>query len=131
MTTRNHREAKFQTLFSHWLKANWQSSAAFELKVARDKRFYLSQIKEHQIAALRIASSNLLYWKIADTDYLMAKPFDNFTLYRVPAYVVVLFTKTFYLIPIKNILALIKEKKKSLTEDETNAIAYEAVKIKN
>lgn len=122
-------EQKFQSEFGKWLKYNWACSAAFELKIARGNTFRLKQIAEHQTRNLKIANEGLLYYKISDIDITCAKPFDCFTLCKTPSYIVVKFdrprNKTFYLINIKKILSLQKQKKVSLTEEECDVIADE------
>jgi len=124
----NKLEAKFQTKFGKWLKHNWASSSAFELKIARGK-FHLNQIKEHQARNLRIANSSLLYYKISDADFCSQKPFDTFTLFRVPAFVVIQWAsrgnKKFYLLDIKQVESLIKKGIKSLTEEDADKYAAE------
>lgn len=113
-------ERQFQTRFSKWVKYNIDFSAAFEFKVVKNEKFYLSQIKEHQIRNLKTVSCNLLYYKIEDTSFHQ-KPFDAFTLYQVPSYVVIMWDRprnnTFYLIPIIEIERHIKNGAKYMVED--------------
>lgn len=92
-----------QTVFKHWLQAKWNNgSAAFELKRTLTDRFYIPDLQEHQVAALRQVYSGTLYYKIPD-DSIGAKPFDCFILQQSLAYVVIGFgarLTEFFVIPI-------------------------------
>lgn len=92
-----------QTVFKHWVQAQWSNgSAAFELKRTLTDRFYIPDLQEHQVVALRQAYSGTLYHKIAD-DSIGVKPFDCFVLQQSLAYVVIAFgtrLTEFFVIPI-------------------------------
>jgi hypothetical protein len=97
------REAAMQTVFKHWLQAKWNNgSAAFELKRTLTDRFYIADLQEHQVVALRQAYKGTLYHKIAD-DSIGIKPFDCFILQGALAFVVIGFgarLTEFFVIPI-------------------------------
>jgi penicillin-binding protein-related factor A (putative recombinase) len=120
------KEKNLQCLFRNWLKANWKSSAAFELKICKEDRFYLGKIAEHQLANLELANKGLFFWKLADLG--LQNSFDCFTLYQVPAYVVIFFykpwkPKRFFMIPITTIQTIINHGDKSINEEVAAKIA--------
>lgn len=120
-------EKDMQTQFGKWLKANWKKTSAFELKICKLNKFNLKKIEKHQIANLKQVENGLLAYKISDSG-IGQKPFDSFTLYREPAYLVLMFykprmEKRFYMISIDNIIACIKKGKKSITENEASLLA--------
>lgn len=126
-------ESSFQTLFGHWLKANWKKSSAFELKIVKLSRFYFSKIESHQIQNLTQVSGGVFYHKIADLGN--QNPFDCYTLYKVQAYIVVLFykprqPKVFYMININTIMEEALNGKKSITEAEACALASHSGMLK-
>lgn len=126
-------ERDLQCLFRNWLKANWKSSAAFELKICKTDRFNLKCIAPHQIANLELANKGLFYWKLADLG--LQNAFDCFTLYQVPAFVVIFFykprkPKEFYMIPIATIQQIIDNGDKSISEFVANKIAYKIGELK-
>lgn len=92
-----------QTVFKHWLQAKWNNgSAAFELKRTLTDRFYIPDLQEHQVTALRQAYNGTLYYKIPD-DSIGYKPFDCMLFQQALAYVVIGFgarLTEFFVIPI-------------------------------
>jgi hypothetical protein len=120
------KEAKFQTLFSKWLKYNWSINSVFELKICKNKSLPFNSVKEHQIDALLKTQTKFINYKIPDCGYDQ-KPFDCFFLTNMNAYVVIMFykrgQKEFIIIPIKK---FIKEKqisnRSSLTEQRAHEI---------
>lgn len=129
------KEKDMQTLFGHWLKANWFETSAFELKICKEKLFNLKKIEQHQLENLNLVRNGLFYYKIADEGFAQ-KPFDCITLYQRQAYVVVLFyeprkPKRFYMIPIKVIKDLISQNIKSIDEKRAFTIAVESEILKN
>ena|SRR3990167_1476912 len=121
-------EAAFQIKFSHWAKAKFKGSGAFELKLVKNsKSLPFSTVKDHQLAALTAANSTEqgLFWKIMDCGYI--NPMDSFIIRNTPAYIVVQFwkprEKIFYMIPVKNFIAeRYSSRRKSLTEERALAI---------
>jgi hypothetical protein len=119
----NKKEAEMQVVFKHWIQAKWNNgSAAFELKRTLTNRFYIPNLQEHQVAALKQSFDATLYYKIPD-DSRGTKPFDCFVLQQSMAYVVIGFGKSltgWYIIPIW--VWLEKSKKKtSVTSEEVAA----------
>lgn len=82
------KEKDFQTYFNHWAKAIHRTTGAFELKFTRTDSIPFSDVKPHQIAALKAAKHGVLVYKIPDVG-LGQKPMDCFCLSGVPAYVVI------------------------------------------
>ena len=110
------REAKYQSLFNSWLKANNFPTGAFELKQTQGKSLPFSDVKPHQLRALRIAKHGTFAYKISDFD-MAWKPFDSFCLTTVPAYIVVFFKRNGYMIDVDDfLLEATKSTRKSLTE---------------
>lgn len=128
----NKKEATFQTIFKHWLQAKWNNgSAAFELKRTETDRFYIPNLKEHQVTALNQAYEGTLYHKIADAG-MGQTPCDCIILQGALAFVVIGFgvrLTGFYVIPIW----VWNEKtkgKKSITQSEVahwNDVEYVAI----
>jgi len=93
-------EKDFQNLFNKWVKAKYNYSAAFELKITKKDNIPFSSIQKHQIESLQAVENHKLVYKISDSG-IGFKPFDSFCMSSLPAYVVVLFYKarsvnTFY-----------------------------------
>ena len=127
------KEKDLQCFFRNWLKANWKSSAAFELKICKTDRFNLKCIAEHQINNLKMASHGLFTYKLPDLG--LQNPFDCFTLFQVPSFVVIFFykprqPKKFYLISIGVINILLKHKVKSINEENAKKLAYRVGELK-
>ena len=127
------KEKDLQCLFRNWLKANWKSSAAFELKICKTDRFNLKCIAEHQIANLKLVNEGLFFFKLADLG--LQNPWDCFTLYKEEAYLVLFFykprqPKKFYLIPIEIIERIINNGDKSISEFVAEKIAYKIGELK-
>lgn len=123
------KEAQIQTLFGAWLKDNWYSSAAFELKLCKGTSLAFDAIAPHQIVGLKAVKDKGLYHKISDNPWIKdspsfthPKPFDAFVL-KGQAFVcicwyVVRKKKIVYAIDIDTFLSLKKSAgRKSLTEE--------------
>jgi hypothetical protein len=80
------RESDLQSRFTAWAKKNWNTTAAFELKIVKGNRMQYSRVKEHQQYALWRAKHAKLFHKISDMS-LGVKPFDCFMLAEIEAYV--------------------------------------------
>lgn len=123
-----YNEAKFQTEFGHWVKANkWSKQGLYELKICKEKRFNLKKIAKHQLNNLHMVKHGCFYYKISDYS-IDQKPGDCVILYKGYGYLVLMFyrpreTKSFYMIDIDKILALIKVNSKSITENEASVLA--------
>ncbi|HAS04392.1 MAG TPA: hypothetical protein DCR71_01325, partial [Dehalococcoidia bacterium] len=94
--------------------------------ICKRPRFYLKCIAEHQLGNLELANKGLFFWKLADLG--LQNAFDCFTLYQVPAYVVIFFykprrPKIFYMIPIDTIQTIINHGDKSINEEVAAKIA--------
>lgn len=126
-------ERDLQCLFRNWLKANWQSSAAFELKICKEKSFNLKKIADHQIANLNMAHYGLFSYKLPDLG--LQNPFDCFTLWKVESYIIIFFyrprqKKIFYIIPVTTIQGLIDDGIKSIDEPTANKLVYKIGELK-
>lgn len=125
------REAKFQALFNHWLRANMKRfnnrGYAFELKDTRGKS-YMSwgAVEEHQIAALLAASSGQGFIHKISDESRGYKPFDCFALRNAKAYLAIRYPEFFCLIDIhKFMFAKERRETRSLTAAEARKIAKE------
>ena len=125
------REANFQTLFRHWIRAYpMLHSCAFELKQTTKNYISFSDVQEHQIDALIAASSTKgLLYKAPD-DSRGIKPFDMFYLKLADSFVVIRYPEFFCLIKIRKFLQEKgRSKKKSLTATRARCISYMFVMI--
>jgi len=123
------KEAKFNTIFNHWLKQN-PMTGAFELKQTTDALPF-SALATHQELALLNVKQDKLIWKIPDCGF--QNPFDCFCFNKQPAFVVIYYQKSkkFYLIDIENFVFYRdnKTKRKSLTEKEAFNICHLQVEL--
>jgi hypothetical protein len=81
-------------------------STAFEIKVARNNVYYLSQLEPHQLRALKMTKLNGVYHKISD-ESRVSKPYDAFLL-KGDAYVVIYWpaSKQYHFIDIDRYVAI-------------------------
>lgn len=125
------REANFQTLLRHYLKANpFSYACAMELKQTTSDSLPFSSVKEHQIDALLACKQSQFLYKIPD-DSMGIKPFDMVYLTQCPAYIVIRYPKAFYFIDVETFL--LEEKRsnrKSLTSERAESIAIRSVFLK-
>jgi hypothetical protein len=118
-------EKDLTTRIIKYCQHNIDYSCAIEVKITHEKSLPFARLEEHQRAALFFAKHRKLIHKIPDAGYL--NPFDFFILYKVPAYVCVMFytkgEKEFFLIDIDKWMA--KEEasdRKSLRIEEARDI---------
>lgn len=123
------REAKFGTVFRHWLKARPGYSAAYELKQTRTNSLAFSAVQEHQLLGLKAAKGEGILYKAPD-DSAGHKPFDFFYLRHAYAYVVIKYPKCFVLIDVET---FIYEKtisgRKSLTSQRARELGTTCVDL--
>lgn len=119
-------EAQLTTKYSHYVKSLLKITAGWEFKIVhRPKRFYLKDIREHQINNLYKTKHGCFWYKMPDQG-IGQKPYDAVSLYKEPAYLTVFFyearkPKNFYCIDIDAIIGLIDDNKVSITEDEARS----------
>lgn len=123
------KEKNWQSIFNQWVRNVYKKTAAFELKLCKGKSMPFSAVQDHQIAALQAASDKGLVYKIPDAGY--QNPFDCFSLFRVPAFVVIKYEDSFELIPIENFIHERERSKlrKSLTYERAKAISTISIKM--
>lgn len=115
------REAKFNTVFNHWLKSVYKETGVFELKQTASSLPF-SDVKPHQILALEQVRHATLVFKIPDAGF--QNPFDSFCITKMPAYVVIKYPKFFCLISIDTfVLESKRSKRRSLTAIRAKDIA--------
>jgi hypothetical protein len=122
----SYSEAQFQSAFNIWKFYHLKQTCAEELKVTTSDKFYLSEIANHQLLHLNNVNTGFFQFKIPDLGN--QNPFDSFSLYKVPAFVGIMFykprqPKVFYMIPIVTIQGLLDDCKKSITEEEAKKLA--------
>lgn len=129
-------EAKFQTVFSHWVKAEFLTDEnlggyAFELKHTRGKNSLpFSAVEDHQLHALEAASGKGFFYKISDESQGY-KPFDCFALRGCEAYIVIKYPSFFVLIRVDDFIEeKSRSKRKSLTIERARELAVFEVKLK-
>lgn len=121
-------EAKYNTLFNHWLKNVYKQTMAYEMKQTQGNSLPFSDVQDHQIAALEAANHGTLVYKIPDVGY--QNPFDGICLSGVPAYVVVKFKDSFELIAIDTFtLERKRSTRKSLTYERAKAISTMSIDL--
>lgn len=121
------REAKFTTKFLQWMRDTYKRTGAYEVKDTRGKNYLpFSEVKDHQIRALRVAHHNVLAYKIPD-DSMSYKPFDAIVLAGEPARIVIHYPGFFCLIDVETFVLerdrSIKKRKMSLTAARAREIA--------
>lgn len=128
------KEKDFQSLFTKWLKDNAHESAAYELKLCKKASLPFSAVEVHQYQSLLDTRHERLVHKISDQSSGF-KPFDCFSLYKVPAYLVILYykrhkPKVAYCIDIDD---FVHERdnceRKSITEDRAAIIATHTIEL--
>lgn len=111
-------------MFGRWLQyAYGGPPAVFELKRSMTSSLPLSQIKDHQLRALRQVATGF-YHKLPD-DSRSYKPFDCFYMTGIEGYLVVAYGATltgFYVVPVSEILKLKEAGVISLKEDHAATI---------
>lgn len=122
------KEKNYQTIFNHWLKNVYKKTGAFELKLTKTNSLPFISVVPHQIEALKAASDRGLVYKIPDAGY--QNPFDCFSMFGVPAFVVIKYPLSFEMITIDNfIYERDRSKRKSLTYERAQAISNISIKI--
>lgn len=122
------KEKNYQTIFNHWVKEKYKRTACFELKLSKTNSLPFSAVVPHQIEALKAASDKGLVWKIPDLG--VQNPFDCFSLFRVPAFIVIKYPESFELITIDNFCyESDRSKRRSLTYDRAKAISTISIKL--
>lgn len=118
------REAKFQTLFNHYVKGVLQKTACYEVKQTESNSLPFSDVQVHQAEALYNAKHGVFVHKIPDVGY--QNPFDSFSLAGVPAYVVIKYPAFFCLIDIDRFLEErdVLSTRKSLTSERAKEISF-------
>ena len=93
------KEAKYNTLFNKYIRES-KTYFYYELKQTKANSISWNKIEHHQLEKLLAAEEHGLVWKLSDQDQ-RKKPFDGFSSPPQPAFVVIYFTDTFYMIPVK------------------------------
>jgi len=114
-------ESAANTILNRYLREK-RLYCYYELKVARGNSFAFSRIEEHQDEGLMSLAYNGLVWKLSDQDS-RKKPCDGFCAPPLPAYLVIRFRKSYYLIRYEEIRKLMNDGHRSITEKEALFLA--------
>lgn len=115
------KEASFNTIFNKYLRAKG-IHCYYEVKQT-EGNFNLNSFEPQQLSSLISAQQNGLVYKFSDAD-MRLKPFDGGSFPPLPAYVVVKFPHSFYMIPIDAIMRVKGDFfRKSLTLSECMLMA--------
>jgi hypothetical protein len=130
----NRLEAKFTTAWQKWYRNEGHFSGPVEIKVvSKGPLNYKSDIKPHQLVALKVANESRFCWKLSDIAQLL-NPFDVMCYQESPAYFCINWgypqEKTFFLVPIQAILCEIESGSKSLTKKRAMEICSFIGKVK-
>ncbi len=101
------KEKDFYRPVQNWMKSNLNQTAVVELKLVKEGRFRLSDMRDHQIKSLRECKHGAMTYKIPDAGYDQ-KPFDICMWKGCDAFVGVIFytprqKKNLYLIDIDSL----------------------------
>jgi len=127
-------EAKFCAIYQQYLMSDKHNlpAHAWEAKHSRGKdNIPFADIEPHQIASLLASNSDKgLCHKISDMS-VEQKPYDGFFYRNSPAYMIMAYTGTFYIISIHNLVHEMSDsKRKSLTKDRAEQICIISVDYK-
>ncbi len=123
------QEAKWQTIFNHYLKEMREKGEMFgyfELKQATKKSLPFSQIEIHQYDGLQATEKSGMTWKFSDDDGRQ-KPCDCANLPPLPSYIVIKFPDAYYIIRIREIVKLREEGSISITLEQAKEVAEKIV----
>lgn len=126
------QEAKLTTKLKPKLLKWAKETAVFEIKVARDDKFYYSSGSfPQQRLNLKAAKDGKQWYKHPDASF-SGTPWDVSIYVNCPAYLVVFFDKNFYVLDIDDVL-LDNKKHKSLNEERAKALCkyYDNINISN
>lgn len=121
------KENQSQIIFNQYLREK-KMYGFFELKEAKNGIFYFSQIEDHQLDGLSACYKGGLVWKLSDEDR-RKKPCDALSIPPLPAYIVIRFENSFYLMHIKWIIATKNAGAVSLTEKQVKNFAEKVIHI--
>lgn len=127
------KEKDFYAPVQQWMKYNWPHTCAIELKIVKDKRFYLRNIEDSQWNSMTAIKDRFYSHKISDQS-LGEKPADIVCFNKEPAYFGIIFYvprsyKNVYMIPIETMWKLYSEEKVSLTEGECSDYAKKIIEL--
>jgi hypothetical protein len=120
------KERDFYRPVQNWVRSNLNQTAVIELKLVKEGRFRLSDMRPHQLQSLSQCKHNNMVYKIPDAGYDQ-KPFDICYWNKTNAYIGVIFyeprkKKNLYLIDIDSIVTF-DSSKVSYSEEELSQLA--------
>lgn len=123
----NKREAKWQIVFNQYLREK-RMVGFFELKFTSKDYLPFSAIELHQYEGLQATEKEGLVWKLSDEDRRQ-KPCDTLCIPPLPSYIVIKFEDGFYLIRIKEVVAIREEGNLSITLEVARKVAEKIIRI--
>lgn len=114
-------EAKWQTIWNQYLREA-KIPGFFELKQSVKNSLPFSKIEIHQYDGLQATEKNGLVWKLSDEDRRQ-KPCDAISIPPLPSYLVIVFSGTYYMIRIGEIVKLREEGGISITKEQAEKVA--------
>ncbi len=123
-------EAKWQTIWNQYIREMKEKGTPvygfFELKQTVKGSLPFSRIEIHQYDGLQATEKTGLIWKFSDEDSRQ-KPCDSASIPPLPSYIVVIFSGTYYMIRMKDIVKLREEGGISITLEQAKNIAERIV----
>ncbi len=114
-------ESKWQTIWNQYLRET-KIPGFFELKQSVKNSLPFSKIEIHQYDGLQATEKNGLVWKLSDEDSRQ-KPCDAICIPPLPSYLVIVFSGTYYMIRIGEIVRLREEGGISITKEQAEKVA--------
>ncbi len=123
-------EAKWQIIWNQYLRELKERGTPwygfFELKQTVKGSLPFSKIEIHQYDGLQATEVSGLIWKFSDDD-MRQKPCDSVSIPPLPSYVVIVFSGTYYMVRMKDIVKLREEGGISITLEQAKMIAERIV----
>ncbi len=124
------KEAKLQTIWGQYLREMKERGTPiygfFELKQTVKGSLPFNRIEIHQYDGLQATEKSGLIWKFSDEDSRQ-KPCDCESIPPLPSYVVIVFSGTYYMVRIEEIVRLREEGDISIRLEQAESIAERIV----
>lgn len=122
-------ESKYNTTLNQYLRQA-KLYCYYELKVASGGTFNFKKIEENQDEGLPALANDGLVWKLSDEDS-RKKPCDGLCTPPLPAFLIIVFNRTFYFIEYSIITKMKNEGRKSITEKEAENLSTKILHVNN
>jgi len=121
------KEASSNTVLNQYLRET-RFYCYYELKVAREGKFYFRNIETNQDEGLPALEAEGLVWKLSDEDS-RKKPCDGFCTPPLPAYLVIKFKRKYYFVEYEKITALKDSGDKSIDEESCEKLCTKLLTV--